>query len=58
MDMLSILALLLFVVAFISGILTWISKNVWQDRLGTSVFAALGIASTIAFVGLVLVVMP
>jgi len=58
MEPLTVLAVLLFAMAFVFGVLTWISKNVWQDRRRTSIFAALGIASTIVFVALVLVVVP
>ena len=58
MEPLTSLAILLFAMAFVFGVLTWISKNVWQDRRRTSIFAALGIASTIVFVALVLVVVP
>lgn len=37
------------------GLLTWVSKNVWQDRSRTRLCALLGVASTIAFVSLVMV---
>lgn len=39
------------------GLLTWVSRNVWQDRGRTRLFAILGVASTIAFV-LQVMVMP
>jgi hypothetical protein len=37
------------------GLLTWVSRNVWQDRSRTRLCALLGVASTIAFVSLVMV---
>ena len=37
------------------GLLTWVSRNVWQDRGRTRLFAIFGVASTIAFVLLVMV---
>ncbi len=37
------------------GLLTWVSRNVWQDRARTRLFALLGVASTVGFVALVMV---
>ena len=39
------------------GLLTWVSRNVWQDRGRTGLFALLGVASTIAFVVLGMVIL-
>ena len=49
---------LLFVVAMASGLLTWISRNVWRSRARTGLFAVIGIGSTIGFVIMVMVVIP
>lgn len=53
-------ALFVFLVLFLAlslgfGLLTWVSRNVWQDRGRTRLFALLGVASTVAFVALVMV---
>jgi hypothetical protein len=37
------------------GLLTWVSRNVWQDCGKTRLFALLGVGSTVAFVALVMV---
>jgi len=40
------------------GFLTWVSRNVWQSRPRTRLFALFGVGSTLAFVLLVMVVVP
>jgi hypothetical protein len=37
------------------GLLTWVARNVWQDRRRTQLSALCAIASTVAFVILALV---
>jgi ABC-type uncharacterized transport system YnjBCD permease subunit len=49
---------LLVVVAMASGLLTWISKNVWRSRTRTGLFAVMGIGSTIGFVVMAMAVIP
>ena len=49
---------ILFAVAMASGLLTWISKNVWRSRTRTGLFAVIGIGSTIGFVVMAMVVIP
>ena len=49
---------MLFVVAMASGLLTWISKNVWRSRARTNLFALVGIGSTLGFVALAMVALP
>jgi hypothetical protein len=49
---------ILFLVAAASGLLTWISRNVWQNVSRTRLFALLGVASTIGFVAIAMVVLP
>lgn len=49
---------ILFIVAAASGLLTWISRNVWQNVARTRLFAVIGVVSTIAFVALAMVVLP
>jgi|GEM_PF-1952472 len=51
---LALLALLL-ALSLAFGLLTWVSRNVWQDRARTQLFALLGVASTLTFVALVMV---
>lgn len=50
--------LLFFALAVGFGLLTWISRNVWQSKPKTQLFALLGVVSTTAFVILVMVVLP
>ncbi len=38
-----------FILAFVSGFMTWIARYVWQDRKKTQTWAAIGIVSTMAF---------
>ena len=49
---------LLFLVAMASGLLTWISRNVWRSRTRTGLFAVIGVGSTIGFVVMAMVVIP
>lgn len=49
---------ILFIVAAASGLLTWISQNVWQSVARTRLFAVTGVVSTILFVALAMVVLP
>ena len=58
MEPLFTLMAILFLVAAASGLLTWISRNVWQNVARTRLFAFLGVASTIGFVALAMVVLP
>lgn len=50
-----LIAIMFFTIAFISGFLTWVSKNVWQDRERTKIFAIIGIIATIIFLCVVMV---
>ncbi len=50
--------LALFALAFVSGALTWVSKNVWQSRARTRACAAVAIVSTAAFAILAWTVLP
>jgi hypothetical protein len=53
-----ILMVLLFFMAMASGLLTWISKNVWRSRTRTGLFAAVGVLSTLGFVAMAMVILP
>ncbi len=55
MDLLFLFLALTLALALGFGLLTWVSKNVWQSRRRTQLFALLAIASTVAFVALVMV---
>jgi len=57
-DQTFILMALLFVIAMASGLLTWISKNVWRSRTRTGIFAAIGVLSTLGFVVVAMVIVP
>jgi len=48
----------LFVIALASGLLAWVSKNVWRSMLRTRLFVIIGVASTLGFVALAMVVLP
>lgn len=48
----------LFLFAMASGLLTWISKNVWRSAARTRLFAVIGVGSTIGFVALAMAVLP
>ena len=55
----SFVFLLLFLALSLGfGMLTWISRNVWQSKPRTQLFALLGVVSTAIFVILVMVVLP
>jgi len=54
-DLLFVFLALSLAVALGFGLLTWVSRNVWQDRRRTQTFALLAIASTVAFVAQVMV---
>ncbi len=45
----SLLGWISFIIAFVSGFLAWIAKNVWRDRERTNLFAMIGIISALAF---------
>jgi hypothetical protein len=53
-----ILMVLLFLMAMTSGLLTWISKNVWRSRTRTGIFAAIGVLSTLGFFAMAMVILP
>jgi len=53
----TLMVLLLFI-AMASGLLTWISKNVWRSRTRTGIFAAVGVLSTLGFVAMAMVMVP
>ena len=55
MDALFVLMALLLALSMGFGLLTWVSRNVWQSRPRTQLFAVLAIASTLAFVAMVMV---
>jgi len=54
-DLLFVFLALSLALALGFGLLTWVSRNVWQDRRRTQTFALLAIASTVAFVAQVMV---
>jgi len=39
-----------FGIAFVTGFLAWIARNVWVDRKKTQFFVALSVISTLVFV--------
>jgi hypothetical protein len=55
LDALFVLMALLLALSMGFGLLTWVSRNVWQSRPRTQLFAMLAIGSTLGFVALVMV---
>jgi nitrate/TMAO reductase-like tetraheme cytochrome c subunit len=49
---------ILFLVALASGMLTWVSRNVWLSLPRTRLFAVITVISTLTFVGIAMVVLP
>jgi hypothetical protein len=55
LDALFVFMALCLALSLAFGLLTWVARNVWQDRRRTQLFALCAIASTVAFVILAMV---
>jgi len=49
---------ILLIVALASGMLTWVSRNVWLSLPRTRLFAVITVVSTLMFVVIAMVVLP